>query len=89
MQKPTARDSGTKSALVTPVMKKAGTNTAIMESIANRRGTLVSKPAFNVALVTGSPLAIWAWMFSISTVASSTRMPIASARPERVCILMV
>ncbi len=29
------------------------------------------------------------WMFSISTVASSTRMPTASASPPRVMMLMV
>ena len=34
-------------------------------------------------------MARFRWMFSISTVASSTRMPTANARPPRVIMLMV
>ncbi len=36
-----------------------------------------------------TPGSIWVWMFSISTVASSTRTPTASARPPSVMMLMV
>ena len=32
---------------------------------------------------------IWVWMFSISTVASSTRMPMARASPPKVMMLIV
>ena len=36
-----------------------------------------------------TPGSICVWMFSISTVASSTRTPTASASPPRVMMLMV
>ena len=32
---------------------------------------------------------MWRWMFSMVTVASSTRMPMASARPPRVMVFIV
>ena len=37
----------------------------------------------------GQPRAMWVWMFSISTVASSTSTPTASARPPSVMMLIV
>ena len=39
--------------------------------------------------MSGLPLSIWRCTFSISTVASSTRIPIASASPPRVIRLIV
>ena len=70
-------------------MKNDGTNTARMQSMASSRGTAVSARA--VADGQRQRLAVlqMAWMFSIATVASSTRMPIASARPPSVIRLIV
>ena len=60
-----------------------------MQSIARSRGTAVSWfPCRTAEAIERSPSILW-WMFSISTVASSTRMPIASARPPRVMRLIV
>ena len=88
--KPTASDSGTNSARAAPCMKNDGMNTARMQSMASRRGTAVSRVApphrpgdrFGVC-------SICVWMFSTSTVASSTRMPTARARPPSVIRLIV
>ena len=66
-----------------------GTNTARMQSIASKRGTAVSELPRRTATATDSVLPIWAWMFSTSTVASSTRMPTANDRPPSVIKLIV
>ena len=88
--KPTASDSGTKSACAAPCMKNDGMNTARMQSIASSRGTAVSMvPLPDGQRDRAASASIWWWMFSISTVASSTRMPIASARPPSVMRLIV
>ena len=60
-----------------------------MQSIASSRGTAVSIFPRRTAEAIEQVLSILWWMFSISTVASSTRMPIASARPPRVMRLIV
>ena len=84
MAKPTASASGTNSALAAPIMKKAGMKTARMQSMASRRGSVVSRVPSSAARASDLPRARWVWMFSTVTVASSTRMPTASARPPRV-----
>lgn len=73
----------------TPVMKNDGTNTATTDSMASRRGTTTSALASSTARATGVPRARCVWMFSIATVASSTRMPTARASPPSVMMLMV
>ena len=45
--------------------------------------------ASSTARARETPGTIWVWMFSIDTVASSTRTPTASARPPSVMMLMV
>ena len=70
-------------------MKNDGTNTATTESMASSRGTTTSPLASSTPRATGTPRARCVWMFSIATVASSTRMPTASARPPSVMTLMV
>ena len=57
--------------------------------MAKRRGTAVSLLPCRTARGTDSVIPNCVWMFSTSTVASSTRMPTASARPPRVIKLMV
>ena len=83
MEKPTASESGTNMALAAPTMKSAGMNTARMQSMASNRGPVVSVVASSAARPRDWPRVRWVWMFSMETVASSTRMPTASARPPR------
>jgi hypothetical protein len=84
IEKPTARAMGTKRALAAPTMKKAGMKTARIHNIASRRGRAVSRVPSRAARASGAPRPRWAWMFSTATVDSSTRMPMARARPPRV-----
>jgi len=46
IEKPTAKASGTNRLCAAPVMKKAGMNTARMQSIATNRGSVVSGRGF-------------------------------------------
>src|SRR6266850_1141482 len=77
----TARASGGNSARPTPTMKNEGMKTAITHSIASKRGRMTSRMAATTARLASGVVSRWRWMFSIATVASSTRIPIASARP--------
>ncbi len=70
-------------------MKKEGMKTASTQNIANRRGTAVWALPRRVARAMLSVLSICVWMFSTSTVDSSTRMPTAKANPPRVMRLIV
>ena len=85
----TASASGTNRLRAAPSMKNTGRNTARMHSIASSRGTAVSVLPRRTASATESVCYICTWMFSTSTVASSTRMPTASASPPSVMMLMV
>ncbi len=89
MANPTASANGTNRAWLTPVMKKDGTNTESTHSIASRFGTTTSRLAACTACARGVPRARCVWMFSMTTVPSSTRMPTARARPPSVMMLMV
>ncbi len=60
-----------------------------MQSIASSRGTAVCALPSRTARAIEGACSIWVWMFSTSTVASSTRMPTASARPPSVIRLIV
>src|SRR5271155_249742 len=60
-----------------------------MQSVATSAGTAISRAPFRMASSTGSPFSRCVLMLSIATVASSTRMPTASARPPRVMMLIV
>src|SRR5690242_8910953 len=74
-------------------MKKEGTNTERTQSMASRRGIAVFLQASTTALARDIPASRAEssneWIFSISTVASSTRTPTASARPPSVIMLIV
>ncbi len=87
--KPTASDKGTNIDRGAPCMKNAETNTARMQTMARNRGIAVWALPKRTARAIEGARPIWLWMFSISTVASSTRMPTASASPPRVIKLMV
>ena len=87
--KPTARESGRNSWRPTPTMKNEGTKTARTQSIESKRGIAVLRAASSTALARDPPRARLLCMFSISTVASSTSMPTASANPLIVMMLIV
>ena len=86
---PTASDRGTNRERTAPCMMNDGMNTERMQKSASSRGTAVSMFPCRTARDIDGVCSIWVWMFSISTVASSTRMPIARARPPSVMMLIV
>ena len=89
MAKPTARESGTNNWRPTPVMKSDGRKTDNTQSMARNRGSAVLRQASTTDRALESPPLMWEWMFSISTVASSTSTPTARANPPRVMMLIV
>ena len=89
IEKPTARESGTNSARPTPTIKSEGRKTASTHNMASSWGTAVSRLASSTALASGFPEARCVWMFSMATVAWSTRIPTASASPPRVIRMTV
>ena len=64
-----------------PVMVNAGANTARIHSKINNFGKAISLQASQMASALGFPISRCWWIFSIVTVLSSTRIPIASANP--------
>ena len=89
MENPTASDKGTNIAFAAPCMKNEEMNTARMQTIASSRGMAVCALPSRTARAIEVVCPICVWMFSISTVASSTRMPIARASPPSVMMLIV
>ena len=89
MLKPTASESGRKSARAEPSMNKEGRKTATTHVMARKRGPAVRRMASRTARATGRPFSRSCWMASMATVASSTRMPTAKASPPKVMRLMV
>src|ERR1017187_3915814 len=85
----TASASGTKRYRATPVRKNIGTNTMQIQRVDTNAGTAICEAPSRMACVISLPWARLRSMFSISTVASSTRMPTARARPPNVMMLMV
>ncbi len=70
-------------------MMKAGMNTDRMHNNARSRGTAVALLACSTAVATFCVWPICTWTFSMVTVASSTRMPMASAMPPSDMMLIV
>ncbi len=70
-------------------MNTTGTNTMQMQSVATKAGVAICWAPSRIARITGFPIARLRFVFSISTVASSTRMPTASASPPSVITLSV
>ena len=60
-----------------------------MQSVETNAGIAICAAPSRIASHDRLPFARLRWMFSISTVASSTRMPTASARPPSVMTLSV
>ena len=85
----TAIASGRNSEPAAPVRKKTGTNTMQIESVDTKVGIAICCAPSRIAVSSGFPASALRWMFSIATVASSTRMPTASASPPSVITLVV
>src|SRR5437867_11424490 len=86
--KATASENGTNNSRAPPAMKNEGTNTASMHNIERNLAIAVRLQASTTARARETPGSIWVWMFSISTVASSTSTPTARASPPRVMMLI-
>src|SRR5258706_3887696 len=80
---------GTNSDLADRVMNTTGTKTMQMQSVETRAGVAISEAPSRIARMIGFFCAMLRWTFSISTVASSTRIPTASAIPPRVITFSV
>ena len=87
--KTTAMASGVNRYRAAPVSSSTGTNTMQMDSVATKAGTAICDAPSSTARTSGLRIAMLRCVFSISTVASSTRMPTASARPPSVITLIV
>ena len=85
----TASAIGTKRNLATPDRKNIGTNTMQMQSVDTKAGTPISPAPTRIASWSSVPLCRCRSMFSIVTMAWSTRMPTDSARPPSVIRLSV
>ncbi len=72
---------------VMPPRKQQGTNTELSTRVMARTGPVISSMALMVAVRESSPVAISRSMFSSTTIASSTTMPMASTRPKSVRLL--
>ena len=70
-----------------PARKAVGMKTELSTSVMAMTGPVISSMALIVASRGGRPLAIQRSMFSTTTMASSTTMPIASTSPNRVRLL--
>ena len=89
MAKTTASASGTNRYRGTPLRKNMGRKTMQMQSVDTSAGTEICAAPSKIACSSGMPSSICRSMFSMVTVASSTRIPTASAKPPSVMMLMV
>ena len=87
IEKTTAPARGVNRYLAAPVRRSTGKNTMQIDSVETIAGTAIWAALSSTATVSGLPSARLRWMFSTSTVASSTSMPIASAKPPSVMML--
>jgi hypothetical protein len=85
----TASAIGTNRKPATPGRKNIGTNTMQMHSSDTNAGVTICAAPSMIAVSTGLPCSKCHSMLSIVTVASSTRMPTASASPPNVITLSV
>ena len=70
-------------------MNVTGTNTMQMHSVLTNAGTAICWAPSRIAFTRRLRMCRLRWMFSISTVASSTRMPTARAMPPSVMVFSV
>ena len=90
MANTTARPSGVNRYRAGPSRNTTDVNTQAMASVETSVGTAISAEPCNVASGSGMPPSVSSrCVFSMVTVESSTRMPMASARPPNVIVLRV
>ncbi len=89
MEITTPSASGMKRNRAGPSSSTTGKKTMQMVSVAASAGTAIWAAPSRMATVSGFPMLRLRWMFSTSTVASSTSMPMASASPPMVMRLSV
>ena len=89
MANTTASAMGTNRKPETPGRKNIGTNTMQMHSSETKAGVTICWAPSRMAVSTSLPCSRCQLMFSMVTVASSTRMPTASARPPKVMMFRV
>ena len=89
MASTTANAIGVKRYFAAPESRTTGKNTMQIASVATIAGTAIWLAPSRIATMIDLPMSKLRLMFSISTVASSTSMPMASARPPSVMMLMV
>ncbi len=70
-------------------MNATGTNTMQIHKVETNAGTAISCAPSTIARINGLCWPMLRWMFSIETVASSTKMPTASAIPPSVITFKV
>ncbi len=85
----TASAIGTNRKRATPSRKNIGTNTIQIQSSDTNAGVTICCAPSMIDVSTSLPCSRCQLMFSIVTVASSTRMPTASASPPRVMMFSV
>ena len=76
------------SAPVSPDTKPIGAYTAASVIVMEMTGTAISRAPVSAASNGCMPSSMWRWMFSTTTMASSTTRPIASTSASRVSRLM-
>jgi hypothetical protein len=89
MAKITASAIGTNRKPATPPRANIGTKTMQMQASATNAGVTICAAPSRMAVRTSLPCSRCQLMFSMVTVASSTRMPTASASPPRVMMFSV
>jgi len=89
MANTTAIASGVNRYCAVPVSSSTGTNTMQIDKVDTKVGTAICDAPSSTARTSGFPIPRLRCVFSISTVASSTRMPTASASPPSVITLIV
>ncbi len=89
MANTTASAMGTNRKPATPFSANIGTKTMQMHSRETKAGVTICWAPSRMAVLTSLPCSRCQLMFSMVTVASSTRMPTASARPPSVMMFSV
>ena len=89
MAKTTAMAMGVNRYFAVPVSSSTGTNTMQIASVETKVGIAICAAPSITARTSGLRMPMLRCVFSIATVASSTRMPTARARPPSVITLMV
>ena len=89
MANTTAMANGVNRYLAAPVSSSTGTNTMQMARVETKAGMAICCEPSSTARMSDFFMAMLRWMFSMATVASSTRMPTARAMPPSVMTLTV